>query len=213
MEMHAYSEEYVTSAQRIMGDMLDYAVNTCEMNADDYFNMFLVSDIAEQFGRGNPRYVAGMTGCELVKKVIRKSGLTVPDIQDEMYMDKSPEYWVGWALAFYQWYTGKTFYRIHKAVSVENMLRMYPTLHEADIMKFVDIMDDKMERYYIDTNLKRIRMRARLSQKELAELSGVPVRQIQLFEQRQRDINKTQALNIVKLSRVLGCRSEDLLEI
>ena len=52
-----------------------------------------------------------------------------------------------------------------------------------------------------------------LSQKELAELSGVPLRQIQLFEQRQRDINHTRAIDVVKMSRVLGCKVEDLLQI
>lgn len=213
MEMYAYYEDYVMSAQRILGDMLDYAVNTCEIEADDFFQMFLTSGLAEQFENGNPAYVAGITGCELFKKVIRKSGLTVPDIPDEMYMDKSPEYWAGWALAYYQWYTGKMFRRIHKAVSIEEVLFMYPTLHEADIMKFVTIMEEKYRKFYLETNLKRIRKNAGLSQNELACLSGLPVRQIQLFEQRQRDINKTQALNLWKLGKVLGCRSEDLLEI
>ena len=30
MEMHAYSEDYLLTAQRILGDMLDYAVNEYE---------------------------------------------------------------------------------------------------------------------------------------------------------------------------------------
>lgn len=78
-----------------------------------------------------------------------------------MYLDKSPEYWAGWALA----------------------------------------------------NLKRIRTFAGVSQSELAKMSGVPVRQIQLFEQRQGDINHTKAINVLKLARSLGCKSEELLEI
>lgn len=213
MEMRAYSEDYLRLAQRILGDMLDYAVNICDMNADDYFEMFAISNAAEQFERGNPKYVAGMTGCELVKEILWTSRHSVLDIPDEMYLDKSPEYWAGWALAYYQWYTAKSFLRIHEAVSLEEILYMYPTLHEADIMKFVEIMDEKVKAFYADTNLKRIRVHAGLSQRELSELSGVPVRQIQLFEQRQRDINKTQAMNIWKLSRVLGCEIEDLLEI
>ena len=32
MEMHAYPYDYLSTAQRIMGDMLDFAVNTCEMD-------------------------------------------------------------------------------------------------------------------------------------------------------------------------------------
>ena len=37
-------------------------------------------------------------------------------------------------------------------------------------------------------------------------------RQIQLFEQRQRDINKASAVTLLMLSRALHCRMEDLIE-
>lgn len=47
--------------------------------------------------------------------------------------------------------------------------------------------------------------------------NGIPKEKItkdnQLFEQRQRDINHTRAIDVVKLGRALGCKSEDLLEI
>lgn len=213
MEIRAYDEEYLMPAQRILGDALDYAVYSCEMEAGRFFDMFLVSGIAEQFGNGNPAYVAGITGCELVKKVILTSGMKAPDIPDEMYLDKSPEYWAGWALAYYQWHTAKTFFKIRQAVSIEEILTLYPALHEADIMKFVEIMDGKLRQFYVETNLKRMRKLAGMSQSELAQCSGVSLRQIQLFEQRQRDINKAQAISLYKLGRALGCKSEDLLEI
>ena len=71
MEIHAYDEEYLPYAQRVLGDMLDFAVNTCGMEADDYFFQFIVSGIATQFGNGNPKYVVGMTGCEVVPMTSR----------------------------------------------------------------------------------------------------------------------------------------------
>lgn len=213
MEIRAYSEEYVMSAQRILGDMMDYAVYTCEIETDPFFEMFLVSGIAEQFENGNPTYVAGMTGCELAREIFMKSGMKPAEVPDEMYLDKSPEYWAGWALAYYQWYTAKSFSKIHSAVSIQEILMLYPTLHEADLIKFVEIMDDRLRHFFVDTNLKRIRKYAGLSQSELAALSKVPLRQIQLFEQRQRDINKTQAITLLQLSKALGCKSEDLMEI
>lgn len=213
MVIHAYSEEYLHSAQRIMGDMFDYASDSYEMDLDEFFQMFLVSEVSEQFQTGNPGYVAGKTGCELVKEVIRKSGRILPELPDEMYLDKSPEYWAGWALAFYQWYTGKTFQRIYKAVSISDILRMYPIFHEMDIMQFVSVMDEKLDSFYTETNLKRLRCYAGLSQSELSRLSNVPLRQIQLFEQRQRDINRTKAVTVLMLGRALGCRCEELLEI
>lgn len=213
MEIHAYNEDYLLPAQRVLGDMMDFAVYSCEMDADQIFRMFIISGAADQFGNGNPLYVAGMTGCELAREVMRESGMAMPDAADEMYLDKSPEYWAGWALAYYQWYRARTFQQIYRAVPVSEVLYLYPAFHEADIMKFVETMDEKLRAYYVDTNLKRIRKCAGLSQDELARSSGVPLRQIQLFEQRQRDINKTQAINLFRLGRVLGCRSEDLLEI
>ena len=69
MVIHAYSDDYLTSAQRILGDMLDFAVNTYDMDIDKFFEMFLVSNVSRQFEIGNPTYVAGKTGCELVKEV------------------------------------------------------------------------------------------------------------------------------------------------
>lgn len=132
---------------------------------------------------------------------------------EEYYVKKAARDWSGWALAYYQWYTGKTFSRIHEAVSIQEILYWYPTFHEADVMKFVTAMNERLQRFYADTNLKRIRKFAGLSQNELSAESGVPLRQIQLFEQRRRDINKTQAINFFRLSKVLGCKSEDLLEL
>ena len=51
-----------------------------------------------------------------------------------------------------------------------------------------------------------------LSQSELAEDADVPLRQIQLFEQRQRDIDKPASETLFRISKALCCRMEDLLE-
>lgn len=86
MEMHAYSEDYLLTAQRILGDMLDYAVNEYEFDPDEFYKMFLVSDVSRQFQEGNPTYIAGKNGCEIVKEVIRSAGLIMEEIPDEMYL-------------------------------------------------------------------------------------------------------------------------------
>lgn len=213
MEMRAYYEDYLAVAQRILGDMMDFAINTCDIDADAILKQFVVSGIAEQFEKGNPRFVAGVTGCELARQVCADSYLMIDSEEDVMYLDKSPEYWAGWALCYYQWYTAKSFSRIHKMISMNELLAMYPTLHEADIQKFVDIMENRWDAYYKESRLKQIREMAGFSQAELARASGVCVRQIQLFEQGQRDINKTQFQTVLKLSKALGCAVEDLAEL
>ena len=63
-----------------------------------------------------------------------------------------------------------------------------------------------------ETNLKCIRTAKGYSQKQLAEMSGVSLRSIQVYEQRREDINKAQSDSIFRLAKVLGCTMEDLLE-
>ena len=80
-----------------------------------------------------------------------------------------------------------------------------------DISKFVDAIDEKMAQQYPDTSLRRHRDVLNISQKELSQRADVPIRQIQLFEQRRRDIKKAQAITVLKLSKALECSVEDLL--
>ena len=89
---------------------------------------------------------------------------------------------------------------------------MYDRLHEADITKFVEIAEEKMREYFVETNLKRFRTAYGLSQAELAERSGVMLRSIQMYEQRRKNINKAGAETLYRISRTLGCTMEELLE-
>ena len=75
-------------------------------------------------------------------------------------------------------------------------MALYSPYHEMDIRQFVDKMNELVG----------------LNQRELAELSGVPLRTIQQYEQRQKDINKAQAQYLVMLAQVLGCDMRDLME-
>ena len=65
---------------------------------------------------------------------------------------------------------------------------------------------------YPETSLKRIRMAYGYSQKKLAEMSGVNLRSIQMYGQRNKDINKAQSDSLYRLAKALGCTMEDLLE-
>lgn len=211
--IRAYREEYLAGTQRILGDMLDFAVNTCGMDASEFWSLFLVSDVSRQIAAGNPSYVAGKSGCELMRMVMTQSGLEEPKQEDVMYVDRSAEYWAGWAVGFYQWYTARAFRMIDQTLPIAEVIAMYPVYHEMDIMQFVNAAEERYLRVHTRTNLALRRGYAGLSQRELAEQAQVPLRQIQLFEQRQRDINKAGALTVMKLARILQCRSEDLLEI
>jgi DNA-binding Xre family transcriptional regulator len=207
----AYDELYLPLAQRVMGDMLDFSVNTLRVALGEFYRMFLVSGMAHQFEIGNPTYVAGKNGCEVARLVMDECGWRYPDAEDAMYLDKSQEYWIGWALAYYQWKSNRSFLEIAQSVPVESMYAMYPTLHEADLSLFVDVMDEKCREYADQSRLRRFRSYAMLSQRQLADASGVALRQIQLFEQGQRDIKKTQGETLKRLAQALHCDMEELL--
>ncbi|MCR5467494.1 MAG: helix-turn-helix domain-containing protein [Lachnospiraceae bacterium] len=211
MEIRAYSELYIESAQNVVGHMFDFAVNEIGLQAEGFANLFAASELSKQVEKGNPKYVVGISGPELAKKVLEKASIKYKKTKDVMYEDKSPEYWAGWALTYYQWYRNYPFRYILKAVPFEKLLRMYNIYHEMDIMKLIESMDKMVAECYSDTALKRFRELIGISQKELAERAGVPLRQIQLFEQRQRDITKAQAATVLKLSKALFCGMEELL--
>ena len=63
-----------------------------------------------------------------------------------------------------------------------------------------------------DTPLKIMRIKNGLSQSQLAKASGVPVRTIQQYEQRQKDLNKARSEYLIMLSSALNCSPALLLE-
>ena len=161
---------------------------------------------------GEPDYLAGKSGIELAVDVLSETTEKAPKAASSEHFCRSREYWIGWATAYYQWWSGRKYSEIFKAVSFEELQELYTTLHEADISKFVDIMDARLREVFSDTNLKRIRLNYGCTQAELAKRSGVSLRSIQMYEQRNKDINKASAETLLYLSKVLGCTMEDLIE-
>ena len=66
--------------------------------------------------------------------------------------------------------------------------------------------------YRATVALYKARQKANLTQAELAKRSGVSLRSIQMYEQRNKDINKASSETLYRISKVLGCTIEDLLE-
>lgn len=207
----AYDRDYLYHAQNNFGHMIDFAVNTCEFTIDEYFQMFLASNVCRQFEDGNPAYIVGKTGCELARLVVLEIKEEEIEKEDIMFIDRSPEYWLGWSLAHYVWEKNCKFSYIFRAISAEEMIGMYDTHHEADISKFVMHMDVILQEHYKQSAIARYRSYYKLSQAMLAEKSGVNLRIIQSYEQGLRDINKAQFSTVVKLAEALECDPIELL--
>ena len=208
----AYSESYLSNAKDSLSSFFDYLINDCGMKPDWTCSLFINTGYAEQFERGNPAYVSGMSGVELARAVVKKA-YSRKELPEPTYSEEcSPEYWAGWALAEYQWFSGRRFKDIFERIPLSQIIGMYSVYHEMDITSFIDAMEEIYSSATGDAKLKRIRESRGLSQNELAEQSGVNLRNIQMYEQRGNDIDKAQARTLYKLSRVLGCSIEDLLE-
>ena len=210
--IHAYDSQYLEDAMRNMGEMMDYIANSCFMDMDEFFYMFIASGFAAQFSSGSPKYISGMSGTELAIEVLNHSGVSMkyPEPQDDD--NCSPEYWCGWIVAYYQWYTGISFKEFSRVFSFRETRKLYPTLHEAAEEKFVDTVNKIVRRKNLPTKLCLLRQSCGLTQRELSEKSDVPIRTIQQYESRARDINRAAAETVAALASVIGCTVEDLLE-
>lgn len=208
----AYDKLYLDKAQTALGRMLDFAVCELRFSLSDFFDLFLASGIAARFERGDFGVTVGVSGVELAYLVLENVGLPHERIAPRYAANRSPEYWTGWALAYYQWQTALRFSDIVRAVPIEEIRLLYTPYHEMDIRHFCDEMHRLCETAWPETNLKRLRTNAGLTQRELAEAASVPLRTLQQYEQRQKNINKAQAAYLMQISRVLHCEIEDLLE-
>ena len=213
MMIRAYQEIYLNSAQAMLGDAFDYAINVCQYSGEDFIKMFVVSSISKRIENGEPAYLKGKSGIEVLIDIVYETTGKIINVSPIERFSRSPEYWIGWALAYYQWFSSRKFSDIFTAISFSYLQNMYYTLHEADISKFADVLDMRMREHFVDTRLKHYRAINSMSQSELAKASGVSLRSIQMYEQRNKDINKASAETILRLSKALSCSMEDLLEV
>lgn len=132
-------------AQRNLGDFFDYGINTCRYSVPFLVKIFLDSGIARLFGEGSPKYVTGKSGCEILWDCLWELRYPLPKEPAAMYKEKSPEYWGGHVLAYYQWSRNITFEKIWERIPMEQIIDTYWPLHEAHINKTMEIMDGWME--------------------------------------------------------------------
>ena len=210
--MHAYDKLYLEKARTSLGRMLDFAVYDLKYKASEFFALFIASGVADRFEHGDFTVLAGKSGVELAYMVLDEADAAYERLTPRFAAGRSEEYWTGWALAYYQWLTAMRFADIIKAVPIEEIRALYSPYHEMDIRHFVDKMNELCLSQRGETNLKRLRHLAGLSQRELAENSGISLRTIQQYEQRQKNINKAQIDTLIPLSMALYCEVRDLLE-
>ena len=216
--IHAYDKIFLPDVQQNLGFACHFAINSCDVDSENFFDFFIASKIAKEIEMGSPKYICGCSGTELALTIFSRIGF-VPkrmDFEDDAIMfHRTPEYWAGWILAYYQWQTGIRFSNIRKNISFSQIIQMYYPLHEAPEEKFLDVMNGILKKNNLEngTNLQRLRKAAGLTQKQLAELSGVNLRTLQQYEIGAKDINMASGHAINSLAKALCCNFYDVMEL
>ncbi len=214
---------YLDDIRYALAVLFDIAVNECRLGGQDVADAFVVSGLAHEFERQNPVFVSGKSGIELVEFLLPFLGESVGLADSYDLLGRRPDYWLGWSLGFYQAATGVPYRRIFCSVAYRELVGMYHPLHEASEERFVETLNERVFPRAAaasgvrgaagePTPLRRYRERAGLSQAELARESGAGLRSIQMYEQRNRDIGRARAEDVLRMARVLGCDVADLVE-
>lgn len=210
--MKAYNEIYLDDAMKNLGEAFDYAVNACHIPLDTFTRLFEDSSFSSYFSKGNPKYVSGMSGMELVIRLLESIDLDLKYPTNYIEYEYSKEYWIGWILAYYQWTNGYTFKSILDLISVYELDQLYPTLHECSLEKCVETINQRIEKKNRPTKLQTQRKIYGYSQRELSIASGVNLRTLQQYELNTKDIKKASVETVLNLANALGCKIEDIIE-
>lgn len=203
--IHVYNEMYLSGVMKNLAALTDMAINAEGLDADEFAKRFASSEVAKKIEHAIPDMLAGKSATEMLALILNKSisYTTVP-------MDRTPEYWAGWILAKAQWELGKTFEEILSVMPLSSLVALYHPYHEADDSKTVDLICGKFPPK--ESALKQIRKSRKLTQEQLALLSGVNIRSIRAYEQGDNDLAKAQGETLQLLAHALDCTIEELLQ-
>lgn len=210
--MTAYNELYLSDAKNNLAVCFDYAINDCKINPDTFTFMFINSKYSKLFETGDPGIISGTSGVELAMLIINDTVSNVAFLENKITPNKTKEFWALYYLAEYQWKTGRPFKDIFYRISLSEIIDMYNPYHEMDVSKFIVDLNKRINKKNIESKLKTIRHAQGLSQSQLAKLSNVKLRSIQMYEQKQNNIDRAQGDTLFALARALKCNIEDLLE-
>lgn len=208
-----YPVYYLEDAMNNLGDCFDYAVNDYGAEGSEVAELFCLSGVAREFERGNAWVVSGKSGVELFALIAERSGYQSRPMSNRIYrFEKTPEYWTGWILAYLQWRLGESFEDLLYVVPFDALRNLYYPWHEASEERVASLVCDMAKKTPRQTKLALARKRLKKTQQDLAYESGVSLRSIQMYEQRQRNINEASVTTVRAIAKALHCNIEDLLE-
>ena len=153
--MNAYSELYLADAMQNMGEMTEYASIACKLDLDDFFKRFIISGYASAWEYGDPKYISGMSGTELCRRVLEKTSDRRAAFPDPLvFFDTREDYWSGWIMAYLQWRLNMPFRSILKIIGFDELFRIYPAMHTVSEERCVAYVLDLMNQHDMENRLQ-----------------------------------------------------------
>ncbi|MCD8306858.1 MAG: helix-turn-helix transcriptional regulator [Clostridia bacterium] len=199
------------SLRRLLSTCFDYAMQDLGLDPEEFIAAFCKSRYVREIENRNQTFLCGMAGSEFCRLILNEAGIQFTPVHYKPLDRRTQYWWAGDVIAYYQYYRGVSFRYIFSFASITEILRMYTVYHEMSMSQFMDRMDYLANKH--PSRLAEMRKKRQLSQSELAFASAVPVRTIQAYEQKRKDINKSAAMTVLKLADTLSCNTRDILEL
>lgn len=211
----SYDQLYLEDAMTCLAAFFEFGVCDYGAEGSEIAELFAMSPLAFSFEHGDPWIVAGKSGVELFYLLARSTGYAdSPEVPPILREARTPEYWAGWSFAYAQWALCLSYTELFDVLPFDEAVEAYYPLHKANERRFALFIHERLAKRPLGpTHLATFRRAFGLTQQELAAQSGVSLRSIQMYEQRQKSINRAQAGNLQALARVLCCGMEDLMEM
>lgn len=224
--MGAYNTNYVDNVATNLGAMLDCGINTLEFSGRDFYNMFLASDMSDKINMGDCYTICTLGGVELAEYVVcyamnNTQYIHVKKASDPAFNQhlndaiidvNSKEYWVGNVIARYAWERDMSYGELDRAVPIEKLFDMYDEYKNADTLVINIRLDEMIKAADKTARIKVRRELMGITQSELAKRADIPLRTLQQYEQKQKNINNAKAIYLVRLANVLRCEVRELME-
>lgn len=207
----AYPQCYIDDFSDTFGYMFQYVSEDCGIDTDDFFDWLIVSKVARQIQLGNPKYVAGMSGPDIAREVFIKTFGREFDVEPKYHTVQGVDFWSGSMICYYAWQSGMSFAQLRSYGIKPSVINKMYIQNRNNKGQFVADVMGIVEKNKSSSALAYFRKMMNMTQKELAESSGVPLRMIQLYEQGQNDLAHAKAEYVLKLANTLKCTVAQLL--
>lgn len=195
------SDDYVNKYQDTLGYVIGRGIS------EGYSVRFIEKSIAyssafSSFEKSNITDIA-FSSCEKIYNSMFES----KSINDYGYNPYGVFGWLGYTYIRLFFDLKITFESLFFILPIDKAVNMYHVYHEMDYRQTLDDVKSSIE-----YSLLNIIMKAKgLSSKKLSILSGVPASTISSLRYGKRDINKLEAISVLKIANALGVKSESLL--